>query len=125
MKNFYKPFYLFLSSLSFSKNILILGMALLLRIITVSWKNTGPAPIEENGFSKLTVYELMMVYLTKLSSQSKLISMTIIGKSVQGREYPIVQVMEPIVTENPVTFKRNNRQITCGLIKKKIWKIRN
>ena len=89
------------------KSILILGMALLFMIITVSWKNAGPAPIEENGFSKLTAYEFMMVYLAKLSSQTKLISMTIIGKSIQGREYPIVQVMEPIVAENPVKFKRN------------------
>lgn len=33
---------------------------------------------------------LGMAYFTKLSSQSKLISMTIIGKPARGREYPIV-----------------------------------
>lgn len=101
MVKLYKSFHKLHFWLSTGKKILVGGMTLIFTIITVSRKNACPInpPVEENGFSKLTAYESMMAYFTKLSSQSKLISMTIIGKPVRGREYPIVRVVEPIVAE--------------------------
>lgn len=90
MVKFYKSFQKLRSWLSTDNKILVVGMVLFFMIITTSWKNTGPVkpPAETNNFSKLTAYNPMMTYLTELSSKSKLISLKIIGKSVQGRDIP-------------------------------------
>lgn len=90
MAKLYKSFQKSHSRLSTNNKIFVVGMVLFFMIISVSWKNAGPVkpPAETNDFSKLTAYKPMMTYLTELSSRSKHVSMTMIGKSVQGRDIP-------------------------------------
>ena len=45
-------------------------------------------PLERDNYSKLSSHSDMMSYLKKLDSQSKILTMSIIGKSVQGRDIP-------------------------------------
>ena len=47
-------------------------------------------PLEESQFTELTQHGPMMDYLQELSSKNKEISIEIIGKSVQGREIPVL-----------------------------------
>ncbi len=52
------------------------------------------SPIEQCGFVKLTSHSEMMAYLTKVDGLSDKISVKIIGKSVEGREIPVVMMTE-------------------------------
>ncbi len=45
-------------------------------------------PLERDNYAKLSNHADMMVYLTKLEAKSKIMTMTIIGKTVQGRDIP-------------------------------------
>ncbi|UCH62749.1 MAG: DUF2817 domain-containing protein [Fidelibacterota bacterium] len=45
-------------------------------------------PLERDNYSKLSSHSDMMSYLKKLDSQSRILTMSIIGKSVQGRAIP-------------------------------------
>ncbi len=45
-------------------------------------------PLERDNFTKLSSHNDMMKYLKTLDRQSKILSMSIIGKSVQGRDIP-------------------------------------
>lgn len=49
-------------------------------------------PLEESKFTKLTQHGPMMDYLNELSSKHKEISLEIIGKSVQGRDMPVLYI---------------------------------
>lgn len=45
-------------------------------------------PLEKNNFARLSSHSEMMEYLNKLNSQSNILTLSIVGKSVQGREIP-------------------------------------
>ncbi|MEE9465546.1 MAG: M14 family metallocarboxypeptidase [Candidatus Neomarinimicrobiota bacterium] len=61
----------------------------LLVIITAYGHAADPlTPLEKNNYSALSSYHEMMGYLEQLDTKSKILTMSIIGKSVQGRDIP-------------------------------------
>ncbi|UCF64718.1 MAG: DUF2817 domain-containing protein, partial [bacterium] len=64
-------------------------------------------PLEASKFTSLSSYDDMMMYLKNLDNSSTLISMEIIGESVQGRKLPVLY----FTTDKRPGMKRNQKPV--------------
>ena len=58
----------------------------------LSFSQAPLTPFEESNFTKLTSHAEMMVYLEKIDQITNQVEMKIIGKSVEGRDLPLVMI---------------------------------
>lgn len=58
----------------------------------LSFSQAPLTPLEESHFTKLTSHAEMMVYLEKIDQMTNQVEMKIIGKSVEGRDLPLVMI---------------------------------
>jgi hypothetical protein len=74
---------------------LIIGILAILQMASASQaQNDFLTPLEKSRFSHLSSYEDMMFYLNALDKESKILSISIAGKSVMGRDIPLLHIYQ-------------------------------
>ncbi len=86
-------------------NLKLIGLILLISVNISFAQKEMLTPLEQSRFTRLSSHADVMIYLESLQKESSMLAISVIGKSVEGREIPLLHFSQKDETASKETNK--------------------